>query len=119
MTGKRIPARKNIPDDDKWDLRPLLQNDEEWEGLFGHVEQKLESYAKFKGHLKDSLAVFKDAIENHLSITREVDRLYTYAHLKSDEDKSNQFYLGMHQRALNLSTRASELSSFLTPEIQS
>ena len=75
MTSKRIPARKNIPDDCKWDLRPLLRNDEEWEGLFGHVEQKLESYAKFKSHLKDSLAVFKDAIENHLSITREVDRL--------------------------------------------
>jgi oligoendopeptidase F len=119
MTSMRIPARKNIPDDCKWDLRPLLQTDEEWEGLFGQVEQKLESYAQFKSHLKDSLAVFKDAIENHLSITREVDRLYTYAHLKSDEDKSNQFYLGMHQRALNLSTRASELSSFLTPEIQS
>jgi oligoendopeptidase F len=119
MTSQRIPVRKNIPDDCKWDLRPLLQNDEEWEGLFGQVEQKLESYAKFKGRLKDSLAVFKDAIENHLSITRKVDRLYTYAHLKSDEDKSNQFYLGMYQRALNLSTRASELSSFLAPEIQS
>ncbi|MGD8519745.1 MAG: oligoendopeptidase F [Desulfobacterales bacterium] len=119
MTSKRIPVRKSIPDDYKWDLRPLLQNDEEWDGLFGKVEKKLESYAKFKGRLKDSLAVFKDAVETHLSISREVDRLYTYAHLKSDEDKSNQFYLGMYQRALNLSTRTSELSSFLSPEIQS
>jgi oligoendopeptidase F len=119
MTGKRIPTRKNIPDDYKWDLKLLLQNDEEWEGLFGKVEQKLESYAKFKGRLKDSPDVFKDAVQTHLSITREVDRLYTYAHLKSDEDKSNQFYLGMYQQALSLSTRASELSSFLTPEIQS
>ena len=119
MTGKQIPVRKNIPDDYKWDLKLLLQNDEEWEALFGKVEQKLESYAEFKGRLKDSVAVFKDAIEKHLSIAREVDRLYTYAHLKSDEDKSNQFHLGMYQRALSLSTRTSELSSFLTPEIQS
>ena len=119
MSSKRIPARKNIPDDDKWDLKPLFQNDEEWEKLFGNVEQQLESYAKFKGRLRDSLAVFKDAIDIHLSITRQVERLYTYAHLKSDEDKSNQLYLGMYQRALNLSTRASEFSSFFTPEIQS
>ena len=119
MTSKRIPARKNIPDDDKWDLKLLFQNDEAWEESFGIIEQRLESYAKFKGRLKDSLAVFKDAIETHLAITREVDKLYTYAHLKSDEDKSNQFYLGMYQRALNLATRTSELSSFLTPEIQS
>jgi oligoendopeptidase F len=39
--------------------------------------------------------------------------------LKSDEDKSNQFYLGLHQRALNVFTRVSELASFMTPEIQS
>ena len=29
-----------------------------------------------------------------------------------DEDKSNQFYLGLHQRALNIHTRASEMASF-------
>ncbi len=119
MASKRIPAREDIPDDHKWDLRTLFKNDQEWETLFGNVEQKLEAYANFKGHLKDSLAAFKDAIEFHLSITREAEKLYTYAHLKSDQDKSNQFYLGMHQRAINLATRASELSSFLAPEIQS
>ena len=47
------------------------------------------------------------------------ERLYTYAHLKSDEDKSNQFYLGLQQRALDVYTRASEMASFMTPEIQS
>jgi oligoendopeptidase F len=52
-------------------------------------------------------------------VSRRVEQLYTYAHLKSDEDKSNQFYLGLHQKALNLYTRASEMASFLTPEIQS
>jgi oligoendopeptidase F len=45
--------------------------------------------------------------------------LYTYAHLKSDQDRSNQFYLGLHERARNVFTRASEMASFMTPEIQS
>ncbi|UCE52950.1 MAG: oligoendopeptidase F [Desulfobacterales bacterium] len=119
MTKKLIPAREDIPDDRKWDLTPLFNNDEGWEMLFGEVEQEFESYTNFKGRLKDSLAVFTDAIEFHLMITRKIEKLYTYAHLKSDEDKSNQFYLGMHQRAINLFTRASEVSSFMTPEIQS
>ena len=52
-------------------------------------------------------------------MSRRIERLYTYAHLKSDEDKSNQHYLGLHQKALNLYTRASEMASFMTPEIQS
>ena len=54
-----------------------------------------------------------------LGLTRRIEKLYTYAHLKSDEDKSDQFYLGLHQRALNVYTRASEMASFMTPEIQS
>ena len=40
-------------------------------------------------------------------------------YLALDEDKSNQFYLGLYQRVINLFTRTSELSSFMTPEIQS
>ena len=62
---------------------------------------------------------FKEAIDFHLSLTRKMESIYTYAHLKSDEDKSNQFYLGLHQRAVNLHARASESASFITPEIQS
>ena len=69
--------------------------------------------------MNDSIATFKEALDFHISLTRKIERIYTYAHLKSDEDKSNQFYLGFHQRALNLHTRASEASSFMTPEIQS
>ena len=118
MAGKLIPERKDIPEEHRWDLKPLFKTDEKWETLFADIEHKLESYNNFKGRLKDSPADFRDAIEFDLTVSREVEKLYTYAHLKSDEDKSNQFYLGLHQRALNLVTRASELSSFLTPEIQ-
>ena len=119
MTKTLIPDRKDIPDDHKWDLTPLFQSDADWESLFVEVEQEMESYTDYKGRLGDSVTVCKAGIEFHLSLSRKVERLYTYAHLKSDEDKSNQFYLGMHQRALNVYTRVSELASFMTPEIQS
>jgi oligoendopeptidase F len=119
MTKTLIPDRNDIGNDDKWDLTPLFKSDTDWEALFADIERNMESYTNFKGRLGDSIAVCKEAIEFHLSILRKVERLYTYAHLKSDEDKSNQFYLGLHQRALNVFTRVSELASFMTPEIQS
>ena len=119
MTQTLIPDRKDIPDDHQWDLTPLFQDDANWEAVFVEVEQEMESYADYKGRLGDSVAVCKAAIEFDLSLSRKMDRLYTYAHLKSDEDKSDQFYLGMHQRALNVLMRISELASFITPEIQS
>ena len=119
MTGKMIPQREDIPDEHKWDLTPLFESDQRWEDMFVEVEAQLSAYQKYSGRLKDSAAIFKEAIDFHLELTRKIERLYTYAHLKSDEDKSNQLYQAFHQKALNLSTRSSEMASYLTPEIQS
>lgn len=119
MTQRTIPERKDIPDDHKWDLKDLFRSDQDWEKEVAEVESRLDLYADYKGRLNDSVKVFKAAIDFHLSLTREIERIYTYAHLKSDEDKSNQIYLGFHQRAVSLNTRASESASFMTPEIQS
>ena len=119
MSTKMIAEREDVPDENKWVLIPLFESDEAWENLFSEIEKKLESYDDYRGRLKESVRLFKEAIEFHLGLTRKLERLYTYAHLKSDEDKSNQYYLGLHQRALNVYTRASEMASFMTPEIQS
>ena len=118
MTKKTIPERRNIPDDHKWDLTALFNSDEDWEKWFAEVESRINSYADFKGRLAESVPVFKEVIDFHLALSRKIDRIYAYAQLKSDEDKSNQFYLGLHQRAIGLNRRASEASSFMIPEIQ-
>jgi oligoendopeptidase F len=118
MTRQTIPERKDIPIDHQWDLTPLFASDEEWEKLMVDVESQIDGYADFKGRLKESVDVLKSALDYHLSLRRRLDRLYTYAHLKSDEDKSNQFYQGIHQRAVSLHVRASESASYMTPEIQ-
>ena len=119
MAGKMIPHRNQTPDEHKWDLTPLFESDQRWETMFVEVETQLSSYQNYKGRLKESVAIFKAAIDFHLELTRKIEKLYTYAHLKSDEDKSNQFYQGFHQKALNLLTRSSEMASYMTPEIQS
>ena len=118
MTKKTIPERKSISDDHKWDLTSLFNSDRDWEKWFAQVESQIKSYASFKGRLTESVDVLKEAIDFHLSLTRKIERIYTYAQLKSDEDKSNQFYLRLHQRAVGLNNRASESSSFMVPEIQ-
>jgi oligoendopeptidase F len=118
MPGKMIPDRSHIAVEHKWDLTPLFESDESWEQLFTEIEAQLASYEKYRGHLKDSAGYFKEALDFHLGLTRRLESVYTYAHLKSDEDKSDQHYQGFHQRALNLFTRASETASFMTPEIQ-
>ena len=118
MSSKTIPDRSHIADEHKWDLTPLFESEKSWEQTFAEIEAELASYEQYRGHLKDSAGLFKEALEFHLDLTRKLERVYTYAHLKSDEDKSDQHYQGFHQKALNLFTRASETASFMTPEIQ-
>ena len=118
MERQTIQQRKDIPDDHKWDLTSLFVSDENWEKQVTEVEAQIDCYADYKGRLKDSVDILKSALDFHLSLRRRLERIYTYAHLKSDEDKSNQFYMGLHQRAVSLHVRASESASFMTPEIQ-
>ena len=114
-----IPERADVQEGHKWDLSPLFSSDEKWDELFSVIEAELPRYEIYRGRLGESAAVLKEVIEFDLAVMRKVERLYTYAHLKSDEDKSNQRYQGLYQRATNLYTRASEISSYIAPEIQS
>ena len=117
MAEKTIPERNDIDRSDKWDLAPLFGSDDQWEDLFADVEDKIRGYGRYGGRLGESVDLLLEALAFHFSATRKLDRLYTYAHLKSDEDKSNQAYLGLYQRITGLCTRAEEAASFIRPEI--
>ncbi|MGD9211784.1 MAG: oligoendopeptidase F [Desulfobacteraceae bacterium] len=117
MNSKNIPNRSDIPWQDRWKLDGLFTSDEQWEALFFETEKKIDGYAEFKGKLSQSVEILKQAIDFDLLLSRKLGRLYTYAHLKIDEDQSNQHYLGFFQRIQNLINRAVEQSSFLRPEI--
>ena len=114
---RAIPKRDEIPEAHKWDLTPLFSSDDQWQTEFKEIDGKIGEYERFQGKLHESADILADAIEFDLDISRRIERLYTYAHLKSDQDKSDSFYLGLLDRAVNLYTRAGELSSFITPEI--
>ncbi len=119
MAKKIIPQRKNINEKDKWNLTLFFESDNQWELLFKEVEKNISGYKSFQGRLHESLESFRKGIEFDLLISRDLEKLHTYAHLKNDEDLTNQSYSGFKQRAMNLYARASENSSFIVPEIQS
>ena len=117
MAPRKIPERREVAAQHQWDLTPLFDADEKWEALFVEAEADLEGYDRFRGRIGESAGDLKEAIEFDLAVSRKIERLYTYAHLKSDEDKAEDRYLAMLQRIVGLSTRAAERSSFMTPEI--
>lgn len=117
MPPHAVPQRKDIPKTDRWDLTPLFDGDDQWETLFADVVSDLDRYASYRGRLGESAQLLSAAIAFDLAVSLKMSRLYTYAHLRSDEDKSNTHYLGFYQRAASLYTRAAERSSFYRPEL--
>jgi len=117
MTTHTVPQRKDVLPDHQWDLSPLFAADEDWEALFDKVSAAIVGYGDYRGKLDQSPQILRDALEFDLTVSRDMSRLYTYAHLKSDEDKSNTRTLGRFQRASSLYTRAAEQSSFFRPEL--
>ena len=113
-----IPQRCDVPDAHKWDLSPMFANDAAWAALFKKTEDKICGYADFQGRLSDSATLLRQAIDFDLNINRDLELLYTYTHLRNDEDKTNSTYDGLFQKSVNLYARIAQASSFFIPEVQ-
>jgi len=113
-----LKERKDVPKENRWNLSPMFESDDAWEKLYKDLEKEVPRYETFRGKLGNSPELFKEAFEFDLEVSRSLEQLYTYAHLKSDEDTSNQDYLAMYQKVTNLYTRISEVASYMSPEIQ-
>ena len=110
--------RSQVKESDKWNVELLYSSMEKWENDFALVKNEIEKYAFFKGKTGNSAKDLKEIIEFDLGVSRLIDKLYTYAHLKSDEDKTNSNFLSLVERAMSLYTKSGELSSFIPVEIQ-
>jgi oligoendopeptidase F len=97
--------RNQTEQKDMWDLSPLFNDDTAWENLFASIKNRISEYDAFRGTLGDSAARLRAALDIDMELSRALDRLYTYAHLKNDEDKTNSVYTALLDRATMLYTR--------------
>ena len=109
--------RDEVSEQSQWDLSGLYSSDEEWNSELEALERELPGYASFQGTLAQSSATLKACIEFDMNFSRKLEKLYTFAHLKNDEDKTNSFYQGNFEKAMRLLNEAGSASSFIRPEI--
>ncbi|MCJ8329347.1 MAG: oligoendopeptidase F [Lentisphaeria bacterium] len=114
-----IKERSEIDDKDKWDLSDLFQNDADWEIAFSGIDEFLAPLQKLKGTLGNSAEILADCIKLDDQLDRELGRIHTYAHLKSDENTADAHYMGMQDRIRSLYSQASAELSWIRPEILS
>ena len=114
---RTLPPRSKVKTADTWDLSRLYDSDDDWEKDLRRFELKTNGYNRFQGQLADSSHSLASALKFDYEIDRLGERLGVYAFLKMSEDQSNSHYQGMTARYQHAATRASELASFMRPEI--
>ncbi|MED4455432.1 oligoendopeptidase F [Metabacillus fastidiosus] len=114
---KKLPARNEIDPKDTWRLEDIFPTDEAWEKEFNQIKEALPQIGEYKGKLGESADVLYDALTYQDSVMERLGKLYTYAHMRYDQDTTNSFYQGLNDRATTLYTQASSISSYIVPEI--
>ncbi|MEC7640668.1 MAG: oligoendopeptidase F [Nitrospinota bacterium] len=117
LTNTGIIQRHEMPEEAKWDLTCLYATDQDWQDHFEALQTEAANYQNFKRTLGRSAGSLKNFLEFDAGISRKLDSLSTYAHLKNDEDKTNSVYQGNFDRTMSLVARVSEARSFFAAEL--
>ncbi|WP_209125788.1 oligoendopeptidase F [Alkalihalobacillus sp. BA299] len=116
---KSLPKREEIAKELTWDLEAIFATDEDWEKEFTKISKDLPKLVQFKGTLGQSAEQLYQALQQQDELSLKLHQLYTYAHMRYDQDTTNSFYQGLNDRAQGLAAKVGQTASFMTPEILS
>ncbi|WP_066368579.1 oligoendopeptidase F [Neobacillus fumarioli] len=114
---KSLPARSEIPVEETWRLEDIFSTDEEWEKEFQEVKGLIPKVKEFAGKLGESADILYQALTFQDQLLERIGKLYTYSHMRYDQDTTNSHYQGMDDRMKNLYSQAASALAFIVPEI--
>jgi oligoendopeptidase F len=112
-----IPARKEIPQADTWDLSKLFANDAAWNEAFAVYEKMIERIPSFQGTLGKSA----ESLADYLDFSRDIgilgERLYYYADLRQTEDEGADAARAMNGKMAMAWAKAQAAGAWEAPEL--
>ena len=114
-----VKSRNEIPEKDKWTIDEMYPEAGQWEAELKSTLDKTQGLLEFSGRLGSSASVLADALILSDEVDQSFERLYTYAHMKLDEDNGVPGSQARLDKAVSALAKASALTSFMTPEITS
>lgn len=116
-TNSKVLSRDEVKVEETWRLEDIFATDEAWENEFAEVEELSKKAESYKGTLHNGAEALFAALSYRDILSERLRRLYTYAHLKNDQDTTNSFYQAMDSRIKSLYVKVSTALSFFLPEL--
>lgn len=114
---KELPKRSEVPVDKTWRLEDIFADDEAWTKEFKQLQADIPKIKEFQGKLGESADTLYEMLQLQDHLSERAGKLYTYAHMRYDQDTTNSHYQAMNSQAENLYTQLSSSMSYIVPEI--
>lgn len=116
--ANKIPARKDVPAKDKWNLSSVYKSDDEWEKALKEIPSFTAKVSEYKGKLGYSCESLLEALKTLEKALLLLENVYHYAALQHDADQNDTAAADRYGRAMMAYTCAAAEFSFFDPEIQ-
>ena len=111
-----VLQRNEIDEKDTWDLSTIFETDQKWEEELALLTEDTKQAASLEGHLLNSAESLLDITERYLELSRRLEKLYVYAHMKNDQDTRVAKYQEYYAKAMALYSQLDQVFSFYEPE---
>ncbi|GLB58919.1 oligoendopeptidase F [Cytobacillus sp. NCCP-133] len=116
-TVKKLPARNEIAIEDTWRLEDIFSSDDDWDKEYKEVEKLIPGAGNYQGKIGESAETLYEALQFQDHLLSRLGKLYTYAHMRYDQDTTNSFYQGMDDKIKNLYSDAASTLAYIVPEL--
>ena len=111
-----VLQRNEINEKDTWDLSTIFETDQKWEEELALLTEDTKQAASLEGHLLDRAESLLNITDRYLDLSRRLEKLYVYAHMKNDQDTRVAKYQEYYAKAMTLYSQLDQVFSFYEPE---
>ncbi|CQR47995.1 Oligoendopeptidase F, plasmid [Paraliobacillus sp. PM-2] len=115
--NQKLQTRDQVSVEKTWRLEDIFSTDESWEMELKELKKEIPKIQDYQGKLAEEAINLYDLLVLQDEISERIGKLYTYAHMRYDQDTTNSFYQALNAKAENLLTLAASKMSFIVPEI--
>jgi len=115
--SKELKNREDIADEYKWNLNDIYSDDDEFEAELEKALKKVKNIEEYKKHFTENPQKLLNALNEIINIEENISRIYSYAHMKYDQDTQNEKYQNYKNKAMMTYNKFSNSTSFMVPAI--
>lgn len=119
MATKEIFDRKDIQKELKWDIESMYENQEAWNQDYIKAIELANKFEARRGNVVTSSDNLLNTLKDRDELYRLVENLYSYSHMKLDEDTRLGSSQEVSDKGMSLYVEVGDKTSFLEPEILS